>query len=137
LVLTFNARDLTSGVDIFKVTASTPTHLQLPWCSNNESHCRNLSFSLVLKSLDRTTEDGNTTFTVVTVVYKCLYIGDLDETYSSDSRHQDNLASRVPVADRQYMQCSSDWETRGVWTNRAVVLEDTDDKIQVRICHFF
>ncbi|GBM80988.1 hypothetical protein AVEN_156802-1 [Araneus ventricosus] len=82
LVSTFNARDLTSGVDIFKVTASTPTHLQLPWCSNNESHCRNLSFSLVLKSLDRTTEDGNTTFTVVTVVYKCLYIGDLDETYS-------------------------------------------------------
>ncbi|XP_055940487.1 uncharacterized protein LOC129971045 [Argiope bruennichi] len=69
-------------VDIFKATAATPTSLQLPWCSSNEAHCRNLSFSLVLNSADDSKESGNATFKVITVVYKCLHIGDLEETYS-------------------------------------------------------
>ncbi|GFS60793.1 hypothetical protein NPIL_151481 [Nephila pilipes] len=80
-------------VDIFKLTGTTSKYLQLPWCSNNGTNCNTISFKIILKPLDQLADYGNTSLTAATVLYKCLYIKDLDQK----SKRSENLEEFFPT----------------------------------------
>ncbi|GIY06500.1 hypothetical protein CEXT_41251, partial [Caerostris extrusa] len=67
-----------AGVEIFKKNGTLP-YLYLPRCSSNETECYSQSFTVGLKTLEQIY--GNTTFTVVTVHFKCLHLSLADDEF--------------------------------------------------------
>ncbi|GIY06501.1 hypothetical protein CEXT_41252, partial [Caerostris extrusa] len=65
-------------VEIFKKNGTLP-YLYLPRCSSNETECYSQSFTVGLKTLEQIY--GNTTFTVVTVHFKCLHLSLADDEF--------------------------------------------------------